>query len=257
MSARLRGPEPPLDRYAAALLFLGDWGARLMSTQLSPKLSEQRIGADVAWERLISVAKRSSGLSSNAIAHGDGGQATTTIRKAIAYVLVHACALQNEIVGDLMGIPPEAVINAVEQVDDRARKLMLSRRMPPDLMLMALLSGMSALPVDPDGRVNGRMPIAEIIGIVAEAFGTPEIEIRSQRRSRTVAQARQVAMWLAKQATLSSLPEIGRHFADRDHTTVIHAVNKIDVIVTKMPKPGDVSVRGWALAFANYFERQR
>jgi chromosomal replication initiator protein len=50
----------------------------------------------------------------------------------------------------------------------------------------------------------------------------------SARRARAVARPRQVAMWLSKQHTTRSLPEIGRKFGGRDHTTVIHAVRKID-----------------------------
>jgi len=49
----------------------------------------------------------------------------------------------------------------------------------------------------------------------------------SQRRSRPLARPRQVAMYLAKKLTTRSLPEIGRRFANRDHTTVIHAVKTI------------------------------
>ena len=50
----------------------------------------------------------------------------------------------------------------------------------------------------------------------------------SPRRSRPLARPRQIAMYLAKKLTTRSLPEIGRKFANRDHTTVIHAVKTID-----------------------------
>ena len=52
--------------------------------------------------------------------------------------------------------------------------------------------------------------------------------MHSARRSRSVARPRQVAMYLAKQLTSRSLPEIGRKFGGRDHTTVMHAVKKVD-----------------------------
>ena len=54
-----------------------------------------------------------------------------------------------------------------------------------------------------------------------------ESEMLSQRRSRPLARPRQIAMYLAKKMTSRSLPEIGRRFANRDHTTVIHAVKTI------------------------------
>ena len=50
----------------------------------------------------------------------------------------------------------------------------------------------------------------------------------SQRRSRPLARPRQIAMYLAKKMTTRSLPEIGRRFANRDHTTVIHSVKTIE-----------------------------
>jgi len=53
-------------------------------------------------------------------------------------------------------------------------------------------------------------------------------DMHSARRARAVARPRQVAMYLAKQLTPRSLPEIGRKFGGRDHTTVIHAVRKIE-----------------------------
>ena len=52
--------------------------------------------------------------------------------------------------------------------------------------------------------------------------------MHSARRARAVARPRQVAMWLCKQLTPRSLPEIGRKFGGRDHTTVMHAVRKIE-----------------------------
>ena len=53
-------------------------------------------------------------------------------------------------------------------------------------------------------------------------------DILSQRRHRSVVWPRQIGMYLAKQLTSRSLPEIGRRFGNRDHTTVLHAIRKID-----------------------------
>ena len=58
-------------------------------------------------------------------------------------------------------------------------------------------------------------------------------ELLSPRRSRSLARPRQIAMYLAKQHTTNSLPDIGRKFSNRDHTTVIHAVKKIDELLKK------------------------
>ena len=73
-----------------------------------------------------------------------------------------------------------------------------------------------------------RVTIDEIQKRVAEHFNIKTAEMQSSRRARIVARPRQVAMYLAKQLTSRSLPEIGRKFGGRDHTTVIHAVKKIE-----------------------------
>ena len=58
--------------------------------------------------------------------------------------------------------------------------------------------------------------------------GNKLAEMFSPRRARSVARPRQIAMYLCKQLTSRSLPEIGRKFGNRDHTTVMHAVRKVD-----------------------------
>jgi chromosomal replication initiator protein len=73
-----------------------------------------------------------------------------------------------------------------------------------------------------------RITIEEIQKKVAEHFTIKLAEMSSARRSRQVARPRQIAMYLAKQLTSRSLPEIGRKFGGRDHTTVMHAVKKVE-----------------------------
>lgn len=78
-------------------------------------------------------------------------------------------------------------------------------------------------------RCNDRkITIEEIQRRVAEYYNVRLADMLSARRARAVARPRQVAMYLSKQLTTRSLPEIGRKFGGRDHTTVIHAVRKID-----------------------------
>ena len=72
-----------------------------------------------------------------------------------------------------------------------------------------------------------------IQNIVAAHYNLNIHEMLSARRSRSLARPRQIAMYLAKQYTTNSLPEIGRKFTNRDHTTVIHAVKKIDELIKK------------------------
>tara|TARA_Y100001934_G_scaffold275983_1_gene371579 strand:+ start:198 stop:1451 length:1254 start_codon:yes stop_codon:yes gene_type:complete len=78
-------------------------------------------------------------------------------------------------------------------------------------------------------RANDRkVTIEEIQKRVAEHFNIRLSEMYSSRRARAVARPRQIAMYLAKQLTARSLPEIGRKFGGRDHTTVMHAVRKVE-----------------------------
>ena len=70
--------------------------------------------------------------------------------------------------------------------------------------------------------------VDKIQNVVSNYFNISLSEMLSQRRSRPLARPRQIAMYLAKKLTSRSLPEIGRRFANRDHTTVIHAVKTIN-----------------------------
>ncbi len=70
--------------------------------------------------------------------------------------------------------------------------------------------------------------IEKIQNVTSNFYSISLEEMLSQRRSRPLARPRQIAMYLAKKLTTRSLPEIGRKFANRDHTTVIHAVKTID-----------------------------
>jgi chromosomal replication initiator protein len=80
-----------------------------------------------------------------------------------------------------------------------------------------------------------RVTIEEIQKKVAAHFNIRTSDMHSARRARSVARPRQVAMYLAKQLTSRSLPEIGRKFGGRDHTTVMHAVKKVDELRERDP----------------------
>ena len=78
---------------------------------------------------------------------------------------------------------------------------------------------------------NKPINVEFIQNIVATHFSLSVQEMLSSRRSRSLARPRQIAMYLAKRYTTNSLPEIGRKFSNRDHTTVIHAVKKIEELI--------------------------
>jgi chromosomal replication initiator protein len=76
-----------------------------------------------------------------------------------------------------------------------------------------------------------RVRIEDIQRLVARQYNVSRSDLLCSRRTANVVRPRQVAMYLAKILTLRSLPEIGRHFGGRDHTTVLHAVRKMDALI--------------------------
>ena len=84
-----------------------------------------------------------------------------------------------------------------------------------------------------------RIKIEDILRIVSRHFGVSKGDLLSQRRHRSVVWPRQIGMYLAKQLTQRSLPEIGRRFGNRDHTTVLHAIRKIEGELSDNPRLKD------------------
>ena len=80
-------------------------------------------------------------------------------------------------------------------------------------------------------REPRRVRIEDIQRVVARHYNVSKADLLSSRRTRTIVRPRQIAMYLAKVLTPRSLPEIGRRFGGRDHTTVLHAVRKIEGLI--------------------------
>jgi chromosomal replication initiator protein len=80
-------------------------------------------------------------------------------------------------------------------------------------------------------RDSRRVRIEDILRIVSRHYKVPRNDLLSSRRSRDVVRPRQIAMYLAKALTSRSLPEIGRRFGGRDHTTVLHSVRKVEQMI--------------------------
>ena len=89
------------------------------------------------------------------------------------------------------------------------------------------------------GGDQRRIKIEDILKVISRHYGISRGDILSQRRHRSVVWPRQIGMYLAKQLTSRSLPEIGRRFGNRDHTTVLHAIRKIDNEISGNPRLKD------------------
>ena len=95
------------------------------------------------------------------------------------------------------------------------------REIDMPLARMALSDGDS-------NRIEPKVQMRSIIELVTDYFGVTEPDLVSKRRHRSITQPRQVCMFLARHHTRFSLEEIGGHFGNRDHTTVMHAVKTIE-----------------------------
>ncbi|WP_312125499.1 chromosomal replication initiator protein DnaA [Brevundimonas sp.] len=83
------------------------------------------------------------------------------------------------------------------------------------------------------GGPERRITVDEIQKTVAEHFSLKQADLLSERRTRAIARPRQIAMYLCKQHTTRSYPDIGRRFGGRDHTTVLHGVRKIEELLSQ------------------------
>jgi chromosomal replication initiator protein len=129
---------------------------------------------------------------------------------------------------------PEVMQFLADRFTDSVRELegalnTLVARVGSDLARLTLDDAQSIL--RPHLSCNERKVTVDMIQkAVAEHYNLKQADLISERRARAVARPRQVAMWIAKQVTTRSLPDIGRRFGGRDHTTVLHAVRRIEAL---------------------------
>jgi chromosomal replication initiator protein len=141
--------------------------------------------------------------------------------------------------GFLPSAKPEVMQFLADRFTDSVRELegalnTLVARVGGDLARLTLDEAQTIL--RPHLSCNERkVTVDQIQKTVAEHYSLSQADLISERRARAVARPRQVAMWLAKQITTRSLPDIGRRFGGRDHTTVLHAVRRIEQLKAEDP----------------------
>jgi len=133
-----------------------------------------------------------------------------------------------------MDLPDEVAAYIASKIDSNIRELegaitklgMLSRleKAPIDLVLAKEAMGKHG-----PGESNRQPSVQHIIEVVCDYYDVKLTEILSKRKYKSIAQPRQICMWLARRLTRYSLEEIGGYFGGRDHTTVLHAIKAIDV----------------------------
>ena len=118
-----------------------------------------------------------------------------------------------------------AITGSGRELEGAFNQILFRRSFEPDLTLARVdeMLGNIVRAAEPK-----RIRIEEIQRVVARHYNVSKQDLLSNRRTRTIVKPRQIAMYLAKTMTPRSLPEIGRRFGGRDHTTVLHAVRKIE-----------------------------
>ena len=118
------------------------------------------------------------------------------------------------------------VVSHGRDLDGAVNRLVAANQLPQEPITVALAERTLGDLIR--AREARRVRIEDILRIVSRHYKVPRNELLSSRRSRDVVRPRQIAMYLAKSLTSRSLPEIGRRFGGRDHTTVLHSVRKVE-----------------------------
>ncbi len=122
-----------------------------------------------------------------------------------------------------------AVVSHGRDLDGAVNRLVAANQLTGELITVPLAEKTLADLIR--ARDAKRVRIEDILKIVSRHYKVPRNELLSARRSRDVVRPRQIAMYLAKALTSRSLPEIGRRFGGRDHTTVLHSVRKVEQMI--------------------------
>jgi chromosomal replication initiator protein len=121
------------------------------------------------------------------------------------------------------------VVSHGRDLDGAVNRLLAANQLTKEPITVALAERTLADLVR--ARDARRVRIEDILRIVSRHYKVPRNDLLSSRRSRDVVRPRQIAMYLAKSLTSRSLPEIGRRFGGRDHTTVLHSVRKVEQMI--------------------------
>lgn len=249
-------PMRVVDQQAAPKVIATKIDARNVSTEASAPSSERAQTAEPAKEtekpELITIehpvvdgalkaVSRAIDIPVGVMLFEDTELAIAARQVVIVYLTEGAKLPANEVEA-LFGMVPGTARQAFAVLADRMRKRAVSFSAGPYAIAKVLLS-------DDIPRIRG-IGVVDCMRVAAKVGGVAIDELRSNIRSNHVAKVRQVGMWLARTFSLASLPEIGRRFGGRDHTTVLHAVRKIEPIAERLrPRlPPGATLEQWAEA---------
>ncbi|MGW9229904.1 chromosomal replication initiator protein DnaA [Pseudorhizobium sp. NPDC055634] len=130
---------------------------------------------------------------------------------------------------DILSHVARNVANSGRELEGAFNQLLFRRSFEPSLSIERVDELLAHLVGTGEAK---RVRIEDIQRIVARHYNVSRQELVSNRRTRVVVKPRQIAMYLSKTLTPRSFPEIGRRFGGRDHTTVLHAVRKIEELIS-------------------------
>ena len=142
-----------------------------------------------------------------------------------------------EVPDDVASLLAERIDSNIRELEGAVTKLMGYARLSGQAVSVDLAR--EALPELFTQR-RGQPSMEEIIDLVTDHYGVKLSDLQSKKRTNAVAFPRQVAMYLARKITRHSLAEIGGFFGGRDHSTVLHAVDKIEKLIAKDAQCRDV-----------------
>lgn len=127
---------------------------------------------------------------------------------------------------DVLEFIANKVTGSIRELEGALNRVAAHQQFNQSPVTLDLVSGLLRdVAANPDGS---RIKIDDILKVVGRHYNVARTDLLSPRRARIVVLPRQVGMYLAKKMTARSLPEIGRRFGGRDHSTVLHAVRKIE-----------------------------
>ena len=144
------------------------------------------------------------------------------LRRAVIEAKVKGQAVR--IPDEILEFVAENITESVRVLEGAINRIIIHATLREGLMTLDLARDLLK---DLFHRTHRRITIDEIQQKVAEHYSLKSCELNSERRSQDIARPRQIAMYLAKRLTNRSMPEIGRKFGGRDHTTVMHAVKRV------------------------------
>jgi chromosomal replication initiator protein len=134
-----------------------------------------------------------------------------------------------EISPELLNHVARSITASGRELEGAFNQLLFRRSFEPNLSIERVDELLAHLVGSGEPR---RVRIEDIQRIVARHYNVSRQELVSNRRTRVIVKPRQIAMYLSKTLTPRSFPEIGRRFGGRDHTTVLHAVRKIEELIS-------------------------